>query len=92
MERNKIVKVVSGAVLIQIIPLVATLLSDEFNWSFTDFIFSWVMFSLAGLAYLFFTQKSTDSTKKLLIGMLVAIVFLYVWAEFAVGVFTNFGS
>jgi hypothetical protein len=65
--------------------------TTEVKWDETDFI---VMGSLLyGTASLFVLAARTAPRKhRLLIGGLFTAAFLYLWAELAVGVFTNLGS
>lgn len=79
----------TGAILL--VPLIAMQFTTEVNWNQADFI---VMGSLLfGLASLFVLAARIMSRKhRLLIGIIFIAVFLYIWAELAVGVFTNLGS
>jgi hypothetical protein len=79
----------TGAILL--VPLIAMRFTTEVNWDETDFI---VMGSLVfGMASLFVLAARTVSRKhRLLIGGLCVVIFLYIWTELAVGVFTNLGS
>jgi uncharacterized BrkB/YihY/UPF0761 family membrane protein len=65
--------------------------TTEVKWDETDFI---VMGSLLfGIASLYVLVVRRSSRKhRLLIGGIFIAAFLYLWAELAVGVFTNLGS
>lgn len=79
----------TGAILL--IPLIAMQFTTEVKWDETDFI---VMGSLLfGLASLFvLAARRAQRKHRVLIGSMFIAAFLYIWAEFAVGVFTNLGS
>ena len=79
----------TGAVLL--IPFVAMQFTTEVKWDEADFI---VMGSLLfGIASLFvMAARRAPRKRRLLIGGVFMAAFLYLWAELAVGVFTNLGS
>lgn len=103
LKDNKIfiwIAVATGLILL--IPLLAMLLnlsvpepgggvSDKVNWTPGDFA---VMGTLIfGISFLFVqVARVTPRKYRVLIGTLFALGFLWLWAELAVGVFTNWGS
>ncbi len=76
---------------ILLIPLIAMQFTTEVKWDEADFI---VMGSLLfGVASLFvLAARKAQRKHRLLIGGMFIAAFLYLWAELAVGVFTNWGS
>ena len=77
--------------VILLIPFIAMQFTTEVKWDETDFI---VMGSLLfGIASLFVlaARRAPRKHRLLIAGMFIA-AFLYLWAELAVGVFTNLGS
>ena len=79
----------TGAILL--IPLVAMQFTAEVNWDERDFI---VMGSLLfGITSLFvLVARRLPRKYRVLFGGITLAVFLFIWAELAVGVFTNLGS
>lgn len=74
-----------------LIPLVATQLTSEVNWTVSDFIVMAVL--LFGMTSLFvLAARKSERKYRTLIGGLFLAAFLYIWAELAVGIFTNLGS
>ena len=77
--------------LILLLPITATLISNEFTWKLFDFII------MAGLLFgtgSLFVLVARRLNRKYLVaaGITFAVAFLWIWAELAVGVFTNWGS
>jgi hypothetical protein len=79
----------TGAVLL--IPLIAMQFTDEVNWDETDFLVMGCLLFGAGSAFVLVARRVPRKYR-----VAVAVVFVaalaYVWAELAVGVFTNLGS
>lgn len=90
--RNSIFIWIALATLaILLVPLVAMQLTNEVRWNASDFV---VMGSLLfGMASLFvLVARRAARNRRVLVGMLFLAAFTYIWAELAVGVFTNLGS
>ncbi|KRE89698.1 hypothetical protein ASG87_03310 [Frateuria sp. Soil773] len=83
------IALVSCALLL--IPLGAMQFTTEVNWGTADFIVMGVLLFAAGSAFVLVARK-VSSRHRLLVGALVFAAFLYVWAELAIGVFTNIGN
>ena len=77
--------------VILLIPLVAMQFSAEVRWNSADFIVMGVL--LFGMASLFVLAARQAARKhRMLIGVIFVTAFLCIWAELAVGIFTNLGS
>lgn len=83
--------VVLATVLILLVPFVAMQFTNEVNWGAMDFV---VMgFLLLGTGCLFvFVSRRSPPRRRIVIGMVFAAAFLFVWAELAVGIFTKWGG
>lgn len=74
-------------VAILCIPFVGNFVSEEFNWTFSDFLIGGILlFATAGLIRLIL-NKSSSKKKKILYSILVLLILLIIWAEMAVGLF-----
>ena len=92
LSRNSIfgwIALATGLVLL--IPLIAMQFTTEVSWNTTDFIVMGTL--LFGAASLFvLVSRKAPRRQRLLIAVLFAAVFIFIWAELAVGIFTNLGS
>lgn len=80
------------AALVLIVPAIGNQVSDEVNWTGGDFMVMGLMLLCAGLAIELVVRTIATGNKRMM-GVLVIIgLFLWLWAELAVGVFTNWGS
>ncbi len=76
---------------ILLVPLVAMQFTEEVSWDGTDFIVMGIL--LSGLGSLFVLIASRAQRKyRTLIVVCLATLFLFLWAELAVGIFTDLGS
>jgi len=77
--------------LILLIPLIAMQFTNEVNWDATDFM---VMgFLLLGTGSLFvLASRRSPRRRRVVMGITFVAAFLYIWAELAIGIFTNLGS
>ena len=78
---------VFSPLLLLLFPLVGTLVSNEVNWSFLDFIVMGILIlSMSfGIKQVIMTTKNTNY-RVLIIGMIL-LVFILIWVELAVGIF-----
>ena len=74
-----------------LIPLGAMQFTTAINWGVADFVVMGILLFAAGSAFVLAARKVLPK-HRLLVGVLVLAAFLYVWAELAVGIFTNLGS
>jgi len=64
-------------------------MSDKVNWALSDFIVMGTL--LFGMSSLYVLIRRIGK-HRLVIGIAFLLAFLWLWAELAVGVFTNWGS
>lgn len=65
--------------------------SSEANWGIFDFIVAGALVFTVGFIYELIARKMSKS-KKIIIGLAILGITLWLWAELAVGVFTRWGS
>lgn len=79
----------TGAILL--IPLIAMQFTNEVDWDAADFIIIGIL--LFGMGSLFvLTARKIQKKHRLIAGVIFILAILYIWAELAVGIFTNLGS
>jgi len=84
---NNSFRIVLGTVLILFVPLVAMQFTDEVNWTLSDFIIAGALLLGAGFAYQLATIRVKDTKRKAVIGILILLALVLVWADLAVGIF-----
>ena len=77
--------------LLLLIPLIAMQFSTAVNWSLLDFIVMGTLLFGSGSLFVLVARR-VPSKYWLAIGIVFAVGFLYLWAELAVGIFTEIGS
>ena len=82
---RSIVGVALGTVAILMIPFLGMRISDDWNWSLSDFIVMGALIFGAGLAYVLGTMKAGAVAYRVAVGMALAAAFLLVWLNLAVG-------
>ena len=90
--QNHIFRIALGTAVILLIPLVAMQFTDEVNWDEADFIVMGVLVFGTGLMFDLIMKKVRNNTYRVVIGVALLAAFLYIWAELAVGIFTDLGS
>jgi hypothetical protein len=77
--------------LLLLIPLIAMQFTEEVNWDGTDFLVMGILLFGMGSLFVLLSRKAPRSYR-LGIGIACAALLFYIWAELAVGIFTNLGS
>lgn len=90
---NKIFALMAGAIAaILLIPLIAMQFTDDVNWSVSDFLIIGLLLFFMGSLFVLVARRIHKSSNRLVLGVVCAIIVLYIWAELAVGLFTSLGS
>ena len=80
-------KVLGVTLILLLIPLIASLISDEVHWSLNDFILMGFMVFTTGLIGINVLKVIKNKKIRWITIALLCLMFLLVWAEFAVGIF-----
>ena len=72
------------------IPFVAMQFTKEVQWSAFDFLLMGTLLLAVVLAFEFILRKTKRTAYRLLLGGVVVVTFLLIWAELAVGVFGTY--
>ena len=76
--------------LLLLIPLIAMQFTTEVNWDETDFIVMGLLLYGSGSLFVLLARK-LPRRHWMAVGIATGVLFVYVWAELAVGIFTNLG-
>jgi len=79
--------VLLGAALLLLIPALAMQLTSEVNWGLGDFAAGAIVLVGTGSAYVLLTWKLSSTGSRVVIGALLGLTCLLIWAEMAVGIF-----
>ena len=69
-----------------LIPLIAMQFTNEVNWNVADFLVAGILLSGMGITFVLITNKMTKRTHRIAVGIALAAVLLFIWAELAVGI------
>jgi hypothetical protein len=76
----------SGAAGLMLLPVIATQLTDEMNWSLGDFVLFGAMLGSVGLGLDFLARRSTDNGYRAGAAVALGSAFLLFWVTAAVGI------
>lgn len=83
------IAIVTGVLLI--VPLAAMQFTTAVDWGVGDFVVMGLLLFVTGSLFVLVARR-VPQERRVVIGGLFVVAFLYVWAELAVGIFTNLGS
>jgi hypothetical protein len=69
------------------VQLIAMQLKEDVNWSLFDFLIMGVLLFGAGMTYEILSKKVRASNTRLVLGLVVLIAVMLIWAELGVGLF-----
>lgn len=90
--QNNLKRVILGTAAILSVPLVAMLFTDEVQWGPSDFIVMGGLLMVAGTVYTLLAYSMKEPRHRIAVLCVTVLTVLYLWAELAVGIFTNWGS
>lgn len=68
------------------------MINNGWNWDLTDYIVAGFLIATITMIASMVIKKVPNPRKRLLVIGLIMLGCIYVWAELAVGIFTNLGS
>lgn len=80
-----IIAIITGVILA--IPLIAMQFSPEWDWDLFDFIVMGTLIFGMGLIFEFFASRAKTTGQKIIIGIVVFLALVLIWAQLAVGIF-----
>ena len=83
---KRLIIILLASVLLLIVPFVAMQFTDQVNWSAFDFFVMGILLFGLGLSVELVVRKIKKIESRILLIIVVIAVFLYIWAELAVGI------
>jgi len=83
---KQFLRVLFGTAAILMVPLVAMQFTREVNWTTSDFVVAAVLLAGTGMVFELATTKLRTRKSRLTAVAVIALGFLFVWAELAVGI------
>jgi len=82
-----LIKRVFAPLLLLLIPLFGTMVSDQVNWSLIDFMLIGSLLILSGLSVHVFSERVKNKSVRIVAILITVLIFLLIWVELAVGIF-----
>ena len=90
--KRSVLRVLLGTGAVLLVPLLAMQFTREVNWTALDFVVAAILLAGTGFALELAVGRVASTKQRLLWVGAIALAFVYVWAELAVGIFFHFGS
>ncbi len=87
MKNKRLVFILTTIAILLLIPFLAMQFTEEVNWTLSDFIIAGILLLGTGLICEFALRKIKQSKYRILAIIIIALAFLMVWIELAVGIF-----
>ena len=92
LEIKHVVQVVVVTFLLLLMPAIGMQVNNDVNWSLTDFLVAGTLLFVTGTILQMIVHVVQDKQRRLLFVCGLLLLFAYIWAELAVGIFTHWGS
>ncbi len=86
-KNNRLKIILTVAVIILLLPLIAMQFTDEVNWTLPDFVVAGVLLLGTGLMCELVIRKVKNINYRIAICVAPLLILLLIWAELAVGIF-----
>ncbi len=90
MQIKNVKKIALGTLALFLIPLIAMQFVDGMVWTLSDFVIMGLLIFMVGLLLDWAMRK--EGRARVFTVAVIILLFLWLWAELAVGIFTNWGS
>lgn len=80
----------AGAMAILLVPLISMQFSNDVQWGLADFIIVGILLFSMGSAYVLVARRNRNH--RVILAVLFLLALFYLYAELAVGIFTNIGG
>ena len=92
LEIKHIAQVAVVTFLLLIMPAIGMQVSNDVNWSLTDFLVAGTLLFATGTVLQLIWHGVQDRQRRLFMAVGLLLLFAYLWVELAVGLFTHWGS
>jgi len=86
-KNKRLVIILSVAIVVLFIPLIAMKFTNDVNWSPLDFVVGGILLGGTGLIFEFILRNIKTLRYRILFGIALFVVLFLIWAELAVGIF-----
>ena len=86
-QNKRLIIILLSIPLLMLIPLIATQLSDQVNWSPLDFLVMGFLLLSTGLTAELVLRKVKKVENRIVLCVAILVGLLLIWAELAVGIF-----
>ncbi|WP_346861617.1 hypothetical protein [uncultured Draconibacterium sp.] len=86
-KNRRLVLILSGALLILLIPFIAIQISNEVNWSVFDFMTAGLILLSLGIMIEIILRKVPKKVHRFALLAVLLFFFILIWAELAVEIF-----
>lgn len=87
MDKKNLIRTVLLAELLLLVPLAGMQISEDWNWSLSDFIIASVLLAGFGVGCNLVLSGLKNNRRRTIVGALLVLVMLVLWVEMAVGLF-----
>jgi len=86
---SQIVALISGTIVLLMIPLIAMQFTEEVAWTLGDFVIAAIFLFGTGFSFILLSKKSSAFTFKLATGIALGSTLFLIWSNLAVGLIGN---
>ena len=86
-HNKRLVTILTIAIAILSIPIIAMLFTNEVDWKLFDFIVAGILLIGAGLTFEYILRKVKTTNYRILLSLTLFLILILIWAELAVGLF-----